>query len=311
MKNKILINLKSLAKSTINTKELFERRKNSFFIPLVIYFLIVALLCVPTYLFSINTKSETIVKKFPQIQQPMEKLLTSNLACTVKDSILVCDENAQAINMVVGEEIKYTIIANQDSISLDTTVENKSKDTDNLIILFKNIIKIRYIEHDYANDQTISYEIIGDYSKLEGYDFKKVSEKLTSNPSLAEEEINSFIYNAYLSTLDTQLITNLANALISFTLLLVVTCVILKGPFLFKIKKGLKIGECAKISLTATLPALVISLLLYLLIGADFASILGLIYIIRIMYIYFRYIFPRNNIFKELYAQTQEERFNV
>lgn len=311
MKNKILLNLKSLFKSTINTQELFGRRKNSFIIPLFIYLLILSLLCVPAYLFSINTKSENIVKKFPQIQEPLEKLLTSSLNCSVKNASLVCDESADTINMLVGEEIKYTVIANQDSIALDTTVENKSKDTDNLIILFKNIIRIRYIEHDYANEKIITYEVIGDYSEFEGYDFKQISEKLTSNPTLIESEVNSFVHKAYLSTLDTQLITNLANAFISFTLLLLVTCIILKGPFLFKFKKGLKFTECIKISLTATLPALVISLLLYLLFGTDFASILGLLYVIRIMYIYFRYVLPKNNIFKEIYVQTQEERFNV
>ena len=313
MKNNFKENLTTLFKSTTNTKILFERRKNSLLFPLIITLLILFMMCVPRYLFSLNANKENIIKSFPKISEPMEALLTNSLDCKVKNQALVCSKDAKQINMVVGDDIKYTVIANAKSISIDTNVSYESKkDTDNIIILLKNYIKIRYIERDYVNEKVKTYEILGDYSKFEGYDFKEISQKLASHPELAEKEASNFVHNAYLSTLDTQFLVNLSSSITSLLLFIFVSSIILKSPNLLKIKKGFKFIDCLKISITASLPSLIVSTLLYFLTGTDFTLLFGLIYVIRILYIYFKYIFStKNSIFKELYIQTNEERFNV
>lgn len=313
MKEKFLNNIKSLFKSITNNRILFDRRKNSFLSPLIIFILTICMMILPTYFSNMNTKSNDIVKNFPEISAPMEKLLTSSLDCSVKDKILVCNENAEQINIVIGEDIKYTLVVNQSSFSANTAVEySNPKDTDNLIILLKQYIKIRYIQRDYVKEEIVSYEIIGDYSELEGFNFKQVSEKLKSNPDLLQNEVNNFVHKAYISTLDTQLIVNLSSSLLSFLLLVLVSSLILKWPTLIRRKKGFKFRECLKIAITSSLPALLIGVLLFFSLGMEFALPYGIIYIVRVLYIYFKYIISsKNNIFKQLYEETNEERFKI
>jgi len=284
-------NMSSLFKSSYNNKVLMDRRKNSLVIPLIILALAIFMMAVPNFLFSINTKSDDIIKNFPEISKPLEHLFTSSLDCSVKEEKLVCNENAEQINVVVGDDIKYTVIANAKSISIDTTVayENK-KDTDNIIILLNKYIKIRYVERDYVNEKVKVYEIIGDYSKFEGLNFKSLSDKISNKPELLSREINSFVHNTYLSTLDTQLLVILSSSAIMLLLFVFVTSIILKAPSLFRRKKGFKFSECLKISLTSSLPALFFGIVVYFLLGISFPLTYGLIYVIRIIYIYFKYI---------------------
>lgn len=313
MKTKFKENIKTLFKSSTDTKILFDRRKNSFFAPLIIFILVIAMMILPSYIVSKNKKQDSVIKQFPGINEPLEELLTSSLACKVENKTLVCDEDAEQINMVVGDNIEYTVIANQNSISanLETSIDSK-KDTDNLVVLLKKYIRIRYCERDYVKNEIKTYEIIGDYSEFEGYDFREISEKLKNNSDLISSEINNFVYTAYLSTLDTQLLVNLSSALISFLFFVLVSSFILKCPGLFKRKKGFKYSECLKISLTSSLPALLIATLLFFLLGIDFSLAYGFIYVGRIIYIYVKYVLSnKNNIFKELYQITGEERFNI
>lgn len=313
MKDKFIANIRSLFKSFINNKELFKRRNNSFIVPLISFLLIIFLLCFPTYMTSKKVKSDSLMKNFPQIQKPMEALLTGDLDCIVKNGILTCSENSNSLNIVVGDDddIKYTVIANQTSITNDTSVVYSTpKDSDNLIILLNNYIRIRYIERDYVEEKIYTYEIIGDYTTFENYNFKEISQKLTNDPTLIENEVSNFILKTYLSTLDTQLVVKLSSTLLSFSLLIIVSCIVMKGSFLFK-KKGFKYSDCLKISLTSAFPSLIVSFVIYLLFGIDFVTIFGLAFIIRILFIYFKYIFPNNNIFQEIYVETKDERFNV
>lgn len=312
-KEKFKNNIKTLAKSTYNNRVLFERRKNSFIVPLIIFILTIFMLCVPSYILSKKVKSSDIIKNFPEIYAPMESLLTRNLDCTVNNSLLVCNEGAEKVNVVVGDTIKYTIIANNPTISVDTNVVYENpKDTDNLILLLSQYIKIRYCQRDYVNGKVKTYEIIGDYSDFEGYSFKEISQKIANNPEILNNEIESFVHTTYTSTLDTKLLVNLASLLVSFLLLIIVATVILKGPYIFRRKKGFKLSECLKISLTSALPALLIGMLIYFITGIDFASSFGAVFMVRIVYIYFKYIFStKNNIYKTLYSETKEERFNV
>ena len=83
-------------------------------------------------------------------------------------------------------------------------------------------------------------------------------------------------------------------------------------PSLFKIKKGFKLRECLKLSITASLPALIAGVIFYLIAKIDFTLTFGVVYMIRILFIYFKFIFPtKNNIFAELYNETHEERFQI
>lgn len=323
MKTKIKDSTKKLFKSCVDNKVLFERRKNSILVPLIIFILSIFMVCVPPFLSSKNTSSDKIIKGFPGVSEPIKKLLTYPLDCYVKDAKLVCNENAARINETVeikqtnenGKEIlkyTYTIIANQTAIKETNVTYNDPQPTDNLILLLKNYIKIRYIERDHVKEEVITYEIIGDYSEFEGYNFKEISEKLNNNPELIDAEVTNFVHKTYLSTLDTQLKVNIVSSILSFTVFVLVSSVILKGPSLFKRKKGFKFSECIKISLTSSLPALFIGTISYFILGMDFALTYGMVYIIRIVYIYFKYITSaKNSIFKELYETTKEERFNV
>ncbi len=312
-KQKFKSNIKTLAKSTYSNKALFERRKNSFIVPIIIFLLVIFMLCVPSYILARKVKSSNIIKNFPEIYAPMESLLTRNLDCHVSNKLLVCDENAEKVNILVGDSIKYTVIANNPTISIDTNVVYENpKDTDNIILLLSKYIKIRYSQRDYVNGKVNTYEIIGDYSDFEGYDFKDISQKIANNPSILNSEIESFVHTTYLSTLDTKLLVNISSLLVSFIMLILVTSLILKGPYLFRRKKGFKFSECLKISLTSSLPALLLGIIVYFLTGMDFANAFGIIFMVRIVFIYFKYIFStKNNIYKSLYAETKEERFNV
>jgi len=323
MKEKIINNAKTLFKSCTDNKILFERRKNSILIPIIIFIISIFMVTVPSYLSSNKLSSEKVMKNFPYIEEPMKKLLTYSLDCSVEDAQLICADDAIKINEPInvtqldenGDETviaTYYIMANNSTIKNIDVEYNTPKKTDNIILLLKNYIKIRYIVRDHVNEEIISYEIIGDYSEFEGYNFKEISEKLTSNPELADKEIIDFIYTTYLSTLDTQLLVNLSSSLLSFLFFVLISSLILKGPYLFRRKKGFKFSECLKISLTSSLPALLAGILIYFIFGMDFALVYGIIYIIRIIYIYFKYILSnKNSIFKELYNQTGEERFNI
>lgn len=313
MESKFSANTKSLLKSFISNKELFKRRKNSIILPLIFLLATIVSLCLPSYFISNNMKSDDITKNFPSVTEPMKEILTSSLNCTVKDATLVCDKNSYIEpKLIEGENgINYTIIVNQQSIALNTSVdEQKYNETDNLIIFFTKYIRIRYVARDYVNPIQVN-EILGDYTNFEGLNLAELSNELLSNPEEADSKVNDFILKTYTSTLDTQLFVNLTSAFISFLLLVIVTCIMLEGQFLFKRKKGFKFSECLKISLTTTLPALIISALIYLVSGISFGTTFGLIYMARIVFIYFKYIFPRENIFKQIYQETGEERFNV
>lgn len=312
-KQKFKSNIKTLAKSTYSNKALFERRKNSFIVPIIIFLLVIFMLCVPSYILARKVKSSNVIKNFPEIYAPMESLLTRDLDCHVSNKLLVCDENAEKVHILVGDSIKYTVIANNPTISIDTNVVYENpKDTDNIILLLSKYIKIRYSQRDYVNGKVNTYEIIGDYSDFEGYDFKEISQRIANDPSILNTEIENFVHTTYLSTLDTKLLVNISSLLVSFLILVLVTSLILKGPYLFKRKKGFKFSECLKISLTSSLPALILGMLIYFLTGMDFANAFGIIFMVRIVFIYFKYIFStKNNIYKFLYAETKEERFNV
>lgn len=313
MKKNFKDNFKSLFKSAINNRVLFERRKNSFIAPFIIFLLAIFMMSVPSYLFSMNVSKDKVIRNFPDVKEPISALLTSSLDCKVVNSKLVCSETADQINLVVGENTKYTVIANQSTITTDTTVSyNNPKDTDNLVILLSQYIKIRYCARDHINQKVDTYEIIGDYSKFEGYDFKEIAQTLSSSPETIDTEATNFVYNTYLSTLDTRLIISVSSALTSFLLFVIVASVILKGTTLFRRRKGFKFSECLKISITSSLPALVLGTVFYFLIGIDFAMSYGFIYLIRIVFIYIKYILStKNNIYTELYNETNEERFKL
>lgn len=312
-KEKFKSNMKTLAKSTYNNRALFERRNNSFLVPIIILLLVIAMICIPSYVLSKKSKSSDIIKNFPEIYSPMESLLTRNLDCRVVNSTLTCEENAEKVNIIVGDSIKYTVIANNPTISIDTNVVYENpKNTDNLILLLSKYIKIRYSQRDFVNGTVKKYEIIGDYSDFEGYDFKEISQKIANNPETLNSEIENFVHTTFTSTLDTKLLVTLSSSLVSFLLLILVTAIILKGPYLLRRKKGFKFSECLKISITSALPALVIGMITYLLTGLDFATAFGAIFMLRIIFVYFKYIFStKNSIYKTLYAETKEERFNV
>lgn len=312
-KEKFKSNIKTLAKSTYSNRALFEVRKQSFLAPILIFLLCIVMMCVPSYIISKNVKVSNIMKSFPEISAPIETLLTRNLDCKVSNATLVCDEGAESLNVVVGDSIKYTVIANVSTISANTDVVYENpKDTDNLILLLSQYIKIRYTQRDYVNEKVNVYEIIGDYSEFENLDFKELTQNLSDNPDSLNFEIENFVYTAYVSTLDTKLLVNLSSLLLSFLFLVIVATIILKMPYIFRRKKGFKFSECLKMSLVSSLPALIFGALLYFMIGIDFATSFGLVFIVRIVFIYFKYSFSnKNSIYKTLYEQTKEERFNI
>lgn len=307
-------NCKTLFKSCIDTKVLIERRKNSFFVPLIIFLLIIFLMSFPSYLVSINRDGEDILESFPDIEKPLEKLLTTSIDCKIENATLNCKDGLKNDTIPpVEDTISYSIFLNYQNSALPTDVDPvRPKLSDNYVLLLSNLIKFRYIHRDYVNGTYKTYEIIGNYSNLEGYDFSEISEELINNPDRTYDEITNFADKVYKSTLKTSLLTSISSALVSFSLLVLVTAFMLKSLTLFKRKKGLKYKECLKISLTSALPALLASIPLSFIIGINFSIAVGFIYLARILYIYIRYFFSnRNNIYDYLYATTNEERFNL
>ena len=313
MKNKFFNSTKKLLESSYNNKALFERRRSSFVAPLLIFILTICMMVLPQYIYSNNQSSKDVLKSFPEINAPLSALLTKGLDCSVKNNKLYCAEDAEQINIVVGENIKYTVIANVSSISANIDVEyNAPKDTDNFVLLLNNFIKMRYVERDHVNQKIITYEILGDYSEFEGLNFKEISQKIANDPSIVNTEVEQFVFKTYKSTLDTKLIVNLSSSLLSFVILVLTVSLIFKFPTLFKRKKGFKFSECLKLSLTSSLTALIAGVLLFFVANIEFSFTFGMIFVIRALYLYFKYILSsKNNIFKELYIETKEERFNI
>lgn len=313
MKNKIKENFKSIFKSSVNTDILIERRKKSWLVPLIILLLSVIMMIVPSYISSLVIEKNTLLSNFPNIEEAYSAIVNSGLDCKVNDGLLKCEENDPVLNVIVGDKIKYTVIVNQKDSIGDTSVSfENQKYTDNIVILFEKYIKIRYVQRDYVSESVSKYEIIGDYSKLENFSFTDVSTKINEDSSILKEETANFINCAYKSTLSTGLYASFIAYVIPFLLFFFITSFMLYSPTLFKRKKGFTFSECMKISLTSSIPALVISTLLYVLFKVNIPMILGLIYLIRIVYIYVKYFMSnKNNIYKQLYANTGEERFNL
>ena len=138
-----------------------------------------------------------------------------------------------------------------------------------------------------------------------------MSKELLADPDSSEEKVIDFILKAYTSTLDTQLFVTATSSFIAFSLLLLITCIMLKGVFFLNRKNGFKFIDCLKMSLTTTFPALIVTWIVSLLTGINFATIFGFIFVARIIFIYLKYIFPKNNIFVQLYEETKDERFNL
>lgn len=256
--------------------------------------------------------SKDIFKQFPDIEVPLETLLTSDLNCKIESKNFTC-ENLNQDMIVVGDKIKYTIFINYDNSAIDASVDLKNpKDSDNYILLLKNYIKIRYVERDFINEKVNKNEFIGDYSKLENYDFKEISSDIKQNPSILESEMSDFVMKAYKSTLSSNFKVSLYYAFLPYLIFVLITAFMLKSPSLFKRKKGFKFSECLKISLTSSLPALIIGFFATLFFNINASLIIGLIYMARISYVYIRYMFSnKNNIFVELYKTTGEERFKL
>lgn len=315
MKKKFLDSLETLLGSLIDNKTLFERRKNSFLVPIIIFILSIFMMSFPSYISYAKQTSDDIMKNFPSIETPLGNMLSSgDLDCSVKEGTLICSEDTAPYYDYSGDDIKrikYAVFVNHEAITADTAVSlNSPKETDNYIILMPTVIKIRYVNRDYVNDEVNTYEITGTYSQLEGYNLKEISEKIASNPSSVNEEVSNFVYKSYRSNLRTLLITSLSSSIVSFVLFTLVCALMLKSPTLFKRKKGFKFSECLKIALTASLMPFIISLILCLF-NINFAVIFALIYFARMVYVYIRYIVSKKtSIFPELYQKTKEERFN-
>ena len=307
---KLKTSMKSFFKTFTNNKLIFETRKRSILLPLFILALIVSSLSLPTYFLAKSINGENLMKNFPQITNAMNTVLASDMDCKIENRILKCSEDTPALNVLVDGDIKYTVIVNEKSIAQDTEVSYTTvKNTDNLIILYSQTARIRYIQRDHVQGKVQSYEVIGDYSKLEGFSFKDSTARITANPESIKTEAENFIANIYTSTLNTQLIVNVSSSLISFLLLVFVTCVILKGTL--RLTKGFKLIECFKMSLTSAAPGLIITAFLCMLFGFQmFATIFGFIFVGRILFIYFKHIF-NGSIFKELYEETKNESYNL
>lgn len=312
MKGNKLNQFKLYFKSFINNRVLFDFRKKTILIPILIFFLMIFLLSVPSYLSAKSIKGNDLMRNFPKIEKPIERLLTSSLDCTVKNGILTCAEDSLTINEVIGEEndIKYTVIANEKTIALDTdVVYDNPKNWDNMIFLYTQTIRIRYVHRDHVNKSVNVYEIIGDYSEFENFSFKEIADKIANNPEILQSEIQNFVITTYKSTLDTRLLVQISSSILSFSLLALVSCIIIKGKL--RLKKGFKLTDSFKISMISSLPSIVISIPLALMYGVNMAaSIFGFIFVGRIIFIYFKYI-ANNKIFKELYELEKNERYNI
>lgn len=314
MKNKILTNIKSLFTSCVNSKELFEWRKKSFIFHFIVLILILCAMTIPQYTKAKSVTGEEVMQSFPDVEEAFSELFTISLDCKVTDSKLVCSDTAEEINRIMGTSTEYTVIVNTGTYTtpIDVTYETPLP-TDNLILLLENNIKVRYCERDKVNKKIKVYEIIGGYTELNGFDFTEMTKSLNENPDSLNQEITSFMQKIYLSTIESEGFSkSLSSSVVSFGLFLLTTALILRFPTLFKRSKGFKFGECIKISLISAFPLLFIAAIFSLILTADFSFIFMLLYVIRILYIYIRYLSSKQHgIYNTLYKETKEERFNV
>ena len=305
-------NCKSLFKSAIHTNDLIERRNKSWFAPIIILILSTLLMLLPNYISSTNIKKDALMGNFPGIDKAYDAIINSSLDCKVVDGSLSCSGEQTTFIDEAGEDIIYTVAIKPGTQLGDTSVNfNNDKLTDNLVVLYDNYIKIRYIQRDYVKEKIQNYEIIGNYSKLEGFNLKEIANRIKENPDSLKNETADFVSSAYKSTLNVGLYASFIAYVIPFFLFVLITSFMLISPTLLKRKKGLKFGECMKISITSSLPAIFISAFAYLLLGMNIPMVLGVVYLVRISYIYIKYFMSnKNNIYKTLYSTTGEERFN-
>ena len=127
---------------------------------------------IPPYIKAKSVTGDEIIKNFPKVDEAFSELFTISLDCRINDSKLTCSESTEEINRPMGNEIKYRVIVNTgtDTTPIDVSYENP-QETDNLILMLSNNIKIRYCERDHVNKKLRVYEIIGSYTELNGFDF--------------------------------------------------------------------------------------------------------------------------------------------
>ena len=319
--SKMKIYFKDLLFSLFKTKKLFKFAFYKWITPIVIFILVSTIIVLPSIISYNKLTITSINSNILYIDEVMAHVLDSDIKCSINEKGLTCeegytfDEEYHFYNDN-NDEIIYRIIINKDITDIDfkTGAFGEHFKTDNYLIFFPTTFSYRYTYH---NPKTKTVEVssgYGLYDELNGFDFAKVYQE-----SLAKEDSQAYLlnegadfilkgYKAFAHE------TAFMGAVINIGLYLVfclVIALLIKGNYLIRKGKGFKYRQALKIAIVASLQSALLALIVSLL-GFSFMNMFGLLLVIRVLYIYFKYT-GRNKTewLQEIYKETGDERFNV
>ncbi len=260
--------MKSIPLMFFSNKEVLKSTKFHIIAIIIIFLINISLISTPNFFGRIN--SVDIITELSDIEEAFEMIYENELDCVVEEKMMNC--NIEEDLNYSGYDILYT-----ESFE-DITLTNST------IYFTKEAVAIYYIE-----DEQI-YTLVGNYSLLDGLDFKQVK---TMDTDVSREEhydlaTDDILSAVYYSTLDENLVMIYMAQFVQVTLYtVVVASLFMLMNYRAKIKRLSYINSYKIIISSMTGPALLAAIIS--LFNAGFASmIFFIIYAIRAMFVYFK-----------------------
>lgn len=305
-KKTILLCVKSVGSSM----DLFRLRKKKFYVVIIAFIFIVIVATLPAYINYTSQTGQNLMSKYVGLENSMNELFlnpANNIDCKIENKILVCenDESLKFVHQVINDGVTYTVLVNPSSEELEQLKEEPAWNTpsnyDNYVSFTKEGLTVRYVQNKSLNTRTVdSIYLIGGYGKLDGFDFGVIQ---TEIQAVSDQTIRVKAASFYSSTIVKQVnitvnqvifLYQFITVFISIFAFIFISAIILKGNNLFNKGKGFKFKETFKIAVFASFQPLAVSLLVGLLFKIEFTLIFSISYLVRIVYLYFKFLTNKN-----------------
>lgn len=313
--------LKTVLKSIVNSKALFSLRKYNFFFALITLVVVIGSASLPSYISYVQMTGQDLMSKLPGLPIAMNEILTKTeiYDCEIKDKKLVCDKNYDPVDSTTftyknDTDVKYKIMVNTiDTTQTFTPSATQKGEYDNFVMFSQNFYRARFTDRMFIDGKwdLTTYEIYGTYDELEGMNIKALQEEVraiadeTTRINWASVISANIVKGVNASGYKTILELNLVSTILSTVVFVFLASFILKGDNIFGRGRGFKFKETIKIATYATLQPLFLSFIFWLFTHVQFPIIFGFLYLARICYIYFRYLFKKDSKFYEELEQQK------
>lgn len=262
--------MKSFARMLFSNKEVVHARKFKLIVIVLLFLINVSLISVPNFM----GKMESInsINHLELIEEAFTEIYENELDCLVENSEMNCNI-AEGLNYQ-GYDVLYTDVFDLDDI------------TESVIYFSKTQVAIIFIDED-----DLAYQLVGDYSLLEGQDFSTVLTEDTDGLTREEyflQATDNILSGIYYSTLDEHMsLIYIGQFMQSIIYVFVVSSMFMLMNFKAKVKKLTYLNSYKIVITSMTGPALLVAIVA--LFSPGFASLLFFIlYAIRAMLIYYR-----------------------